>query len=287
MKMKWALLSIVFTVITVLTGCEALMVLDPKGPQAARQAHDIWLSIGIMSAIVITVLVLLVIILVKYRASKQSEDYEPPHIEGSKWVEAIFIGIPFIIVIYLSFVSVQSNYIVEATPEGYEDKEPLIVYASSSNWKWHFSYPEENIETVNYLYIPTDRALEFRLYSYGPITSFWIPQLGGQKYAMSDMITVLHLAADHPGEYLGRNANFNGSGFAKNTFTVTAMTQTEFDEWVDEVKVTAEPLTEEKFEELLQPGHLGRMTFTGTHLDFYPPPEHHHGDEESDHNNHE
>ena len=40
---------------------------------------------------------------------------------------------------------------VEATPKGYEDQEPLVIYASSSNWKWHFSYPEENIETVNYL----------------------------------------------------------------------------------------------------------------------------------------
>ena len=93
-----------------------------------------------------------------------------------------------------------------------------MIYASSSDWKWHFSYPEENIETVNYLYIPTDRPLEFRLYSYGPITSFWIPQLGGQKYAMSDMMTTLHLAADEPGEYMGRNANFSGKGFAENTF---------------------------------------------------------------------
>ena len=61
---------------------------------------------------------------------------------------------------------------VEATPKGYEDQEPLVIYASSSNWKWHFSYPEENIETVNYLYIPTDRPIEFKLYSYGPIYKF-------------------------------------------------------------------------------------------------------------------
>ena len=107
--------------------------------------------------------------------------------------------------------------------QGYEDQEPLVVYASSSDWKWHFSYPEENIETVNYLYIPTDRPLEFKLYSYGPITSFWIPQLGGQKYAMSDMVNTLHLAADVPGEYMGRNANFSGKGFAENTFNVKAM----------------------------------------------------------------
>jgi cytochrome aa3-600 menaquinol oxidase subunit 2 len=264
-----------------------LTVLDPKGPQAERQANDIILSAGIMMFIVLVVFGLLAFMLIKYRASKQSKDYEPPHIEGNVIVEAICVGIPVLIVAFLSFVSVQSNYIVEATPKGYEDKEPLVVYASSSNWKWHFSYPEEDIETVNYLYIPTDRPLEFKLYSYGPITSFWIPQLGGQKYAMADMVNTLHLAADVPGEFMGRNANFSGKGFAENTFNVTAMPEDEFDDWVKEVKETAKPLTEEKFNELLEPGHLGQMTFTGTHLEFLPPPEgenggHNHGSSDSD-----
>jgi cytochrome aa3-600 menaquinol oxidase subunit II len=282
MKLKWPLLIALFTIASFLTGCEPLMVLDPKGPQAATQAKDIMLSIGIMSFIVLIVFAILVFILIKYRASKQSDDYEPPHIEGNLFIEAIVIGIPVIIVAFLSVVSVQSNYKVEATPAGYEDKEPLIIYASSSNWKWHFSYPEEGIETVNYLFIPTDRPLEFKLYSYGPITSFWIPQLGGQKYAMSDMVTTLHLAAEVPGEYMGRNVNFSGKGFAENTFNVKAMPETEFDEWVEEVKETAKPLTEEKFNQLVEPGHVGQSTYTGTHLEFSPPPEGHgHGASDS------
>lgn len=127
-------MTIIIIVVTALTGCEPLTVLDPKGPQAERLASDIMLSIGIMAIIVIVVFALLVVMLVKYRFSNQKEDYEPPHIEGNVWVEAICVGIPILIVAYLSFVSVQSNYIVEAQPKGYEDKEPLVVYASSSNW---------------------------------------------------------------------------------------------------------------------------------------------------------
>ncbi|RIU92005.1 cytochrome aa3 quinol oxidase subunit II [Oceanobacillus picturae] len=291
MKIKWMILAAILTVLTVLTGCEPLAVLDPKGPQAQTQADVILLSIGIMSFIVIAVFAILIFMLVKYRASKQPEDYKPPHIEGNVWVEAICVGIPVLIVAYLSFVSVESNYKVEATPEGY-DEEPLVVYASSSDWKWHFSYPEENIETMNYLYVPTDRPLEFRLYSYGPISAFWVPQLGGQKYAMSDMVTTLHLAADVPGEYTGRNANFSGEGFAEQTFNVNAVSPDEFDEWVEEVQTTADPITEDKFEELLEPGHLGQQTFTGTHLEFMPAPEgehgghNHGGDSEESHDEH-
>lgn len=273
MKKSWLRLIGLFTIVTMLTGCDPLLVLDPKGPQAQVQAKDIMLSIGIMSFIVLVVFVILAYMLMKFRASKQSPDYKPPHIKGSTMVEIICVGIPVLIVAYMSIISVQSNYKVESTPEKYKDEKPLVIYAATSNWKWHFSYPEENIETVNYLYIPAERPIEFKLYSYGPITSFWIPQLGGQKYAMADMVNTLHLAADMPGEFMGRNANFNGKGFAENTFNVTAVTHDEFDEWVKEVKETADLLTEEKFNTLLQPGHVGQPTFNGTHLTFLPAPE--------------
>ena len=290
--MKWAFLSLVIGLIAVLAGCEPVMVLDPKGPQAKTIADVIWISMATMAFVVVVVFGMLAYIVVKYRASKQKADYEPPHIEGNPIVEAIIVAIPVLIIVFLSIITVKSTYEVEATPKGYENQKPLIVYASSSDWKWHFSYPEENIETVNYLNIPTDRPLEFRLYSYGPITSFWIPQLGGQKYAMSDMVTTLHLAADAPGEYMGRNSNFSGKGFAENIFDVEAMSAEEFDEWVEEVQTKADPITEEKFEELLEPGHLGRLTFNGTHLDFSPAPEgheggHHQEQETSDESSHE
>ncbi|MEG0437722.1 MAG: cytochrome aa3 quinol oxidase subunit II [Solibacillus sp.] len=279
-NMKGTLLSLMGLGAVLLAGCnDKLAVLDPKGPQAQRQADDTILLITLMSGIVLVVFAMLVFMLIKYRASKQSPDYEPPHIEGHWLVETIMIGIPVIIVIFLSFVSVKSNYIVENIPQGYEDQEPLVIYASSSDWKWHFSYPEQDIETVNYLYIPANRPIEFRLYSFGSITSFWIPQLGGQKYAMSDMVTTLHLAADAPGEFMGRNANFSGRGSAENTFVTTSMTNAKFDEWVEEVHATADPITEEKFEKMLEPGHLGRETYTGTHLEFSPAP--HHDDHDS------
>ena len=75
MKLKWVLFTSILTIMAVLTGCEPVMVLDPKGPQAERQASDIMLSIGIMSLVVIVVFAILVFVLIKYRASKQIPDY--------------------------------------------------------------------------------------------------------------------------------------------------------------------------------------------------------------------
>ena len=126
------------------------------------------------------------------------------------------------------------------------------------------------MKQLTILYIPADRPLEFKLYSYGPITSFWIPQLGGQKYAMSDMVNTLHLAADVPGELYGYEMrtsvvkvllkiHFNVDSYASSMSSMNGLKK---------LQATAEPITEEKFDELLEPGHLGRSTYTGTHLEF-------------------
>ena len=261
------------TLMVLLAGCESpLKVLDPKGPVAKTQSDTIIFSMLMMAGVLVVVYILYVYMLVKYRARKANEGYEPPHEEGNKWLEIIWTIIPVIIVIILSVVTVRTTNAVEKQPPGYENTKPLVIYASSSNWKWHFSYPEEGIETVNYLRIPVDRPLEFRLYSYGPITSFWIPQLGGQKYAMSAHITTLHLAATEVGSYMGRNSNFSGEGFAHMDFEALAVSPGEFVKWVEEVKTTAPELKEEEFNTLLKTAHVGLKSYSSTHLTFNPAP---------------
>ncbi len=265
-----------------LTGCNSLAVLNPKGPVAKTQSDVIIFSIITMALILLVVYILYIYMLTKYRASKAAPDYEPPHVEGSKWLEITWIAIPVIIVAVLSVVTVRSTNAVEKVPEGYEDQKPLVIYASSSNWKWHFSYPEEGIETVNYVNIPTHRPVEFRLYAFGPISSFWVPQLGGQKYAMSDMVNKLNLVAEYEGSYMGKNSNFSGEGFAHMEFEALALSPAAYEEWVQEVKATASELTEEEFDELLETAHVGRKTYSSTHLTFRPAPEgenggHNHG----------
>ncbi|RST76060.1 cytochrome aa3 quinol oxidase subunit II [Siminovitchia acidinfaciens] len=288
MKTKWLFLSLALTLSGVLSGCEkSLMIFDPKGPQAKTLSDTILFSIFMMIGILLVVYILFTFMLVKYRASKLDKDYEPPHEEGSKWLEITWTVIPIVIVIVLSVVTVRTTSDVEKTPKAYADEKPLVIYASSSNWKWHFSYPEENIETVNYVNIPVKRPVEFRLYSYGPITSFWIPQLAGQKYAMSDMVTKIHLAAETPGSYIGKNSNFSGEGFAHMEFEAQAMTDKEYEEWIHDVKTTAPKLTEKEFDSLLKTPHVGRKTYNSTHLDFRPAPEgehavHHHNEESRD-----
>ncbi|UQZ35005.1 cytochrome aa3 quinol oxidase subunit II [Paenibacillus sp. PK3_47] len=282
MKKKGPLYALFLSLILLLPGCSSLTVLNPKGPAARTLSDTIILSIITMAFVLAVVYILYIFVLVKYRAKKSNEGYIPEHEEGNKLLEAIWIIIPIIIVAFLSVVTVKSTHAVENVADEYKDQKPLVIYASSSNWKWHFSYPEEGIETVNYVNIPVHRAVEFRLYSFGTITSFWVPQLAGQKYAMSDMLTTLHLSADTVGSFIGKNSNFSGKGFAHMEFETLVMTDQEYTDWVNEVKETAPELTEDEFKGLLAAEHLGRKTYSSTHLTFSPPPGDH-GDHMSGH----
>lgn len=104
---------------------------------------------------------------------------------------------------------------------------------------------------------------------------------------MSDMLTTIHLAADEVGSFMGRNSNFSGRGFAEMEFEAQSMTQADFDEWVTDVKANEKPLTEEKFNELLAAEHVGRSSYSSTHLEFSPAPMEHGdmdmSDDEMDH----
>lgn len=249
-----------------LSGCESLVVFQPEGPQARSILSLINFSIVMMAIVVSVVFLLFGWIVWKYRETPKNKDYEPEEEKGSIALEITWTVIPLLIVIALTIPTVLVTFAVEDAPKGFEDVEPIEIHATAADWKWIFSYPDEDIQTVNYVNIPIDTPVLFRLTSASTMQSFWVPQLGGQKYAMANMENKLHLLAERPGTYMGRNTNFNGQGYAHMNFDLVAQTREDYDAWVQEVKETAPTLTEEKYMSLLYPGHLGRMTFNETHL---------------------
>ncbi|WP_349410881.1 cytochrome aa3 quinol oxidase subunit II [Pseudalkalibacillus sp. SCS-8] len=256
------------TTIAFLTGCSELAVLDPKGPVALQQKDLIMWSIGFMLFIVTVVFVLFTLFIVRYRERPENEDYEPPQDEGNKLLEVIWTVVPVLIVIALSVPTVKTIYALEEPPKATSHKDPLVIHATSVDWKWIFTYPEQEIETVNYLHIPEDRPILFKLTSADSMAALWIPRLGGQEYNMAGMETEIYLQADEPGTYKGRNANFTGEGFAEQKFTVTAQTKEEFEQWVEETQASAPKLTKEKYDRLMLKGHTGKHTFSSTHLEW-------------------
>lgn len=264
--MKKLLLSLfVLGLLTVLSGCE-MVVFQPEGPQARSILDLINFSLVMMAIVVVVVFALFIYIVWKYRESPKNKNYEPEEEKGSLALEITWTVIPLLIVIALTIPTVLVTFAVEDVPKGYEDKAPITIHVTAADWKWIFSYPEEDIQTVNYANIPVDTPVLFKLTSASTMQSFWVPQLGGQKYAMANMENELYLLAERPGTFMGRNTNFNGQGYTYMDFDVVAKTQADYEQWVQDVKDSAPTLTQEDYMDLLYPGIVGRMTFNETHL---------------------
>ena len=131
----------------------------------------------------------------------------------------------------------------------------------ATDWKWVFVYPDLGIATVNQLNFPANRALAFNITSNSTMNTFFIPQLGGQIYAMAGMRTQLHLIANETGEFRGIAANYNGPGFSDMHFTTLSLSAADFQTWVTKVKGAATPLDHSTYAQLAKPTFKHPVTY--------------------------
>jgi cytochrome o ubiquinol oxidase subunit 2 len=109
------------------------------------------------------------------------------------------------------------------------------------------------VAAVNQLVIPAGVPVTFDLTSATVMTSFFIPDLGSQMYAMAGMVTHLNLLADHPGNFPGHNLEFSGAGYAGMSFSTTAVPKDQFEAWARSAKTNAASLGLEQFNKLNTP----------------------------------
>jgi cytochrome o ubiquinol oxidase subunit 2 len=131
----------------------------------------------------------------------------------------------------------------------------------AQDWKWLFIYPRQEIAVVNELVFPSATPLSLQITSDTVMNSFFIPALGGQIYAMAGMRTRLHLEADAPGQFAGRNAQYSGSGFADQHFVATAASPQDFDAWVAKVKQSPGKLDRSAYRGLASPRRAHPVTY--------------------------
>ncbi|MCF6807833.1 ubiquinol oxidase subunit II [Thiotrichales bacterium 19S9-12] len=237
-----------------LSGCSSIISMHPKGLVAAEEKELFIIATLLMLIVVIPVIVLTLLIAWRYRASNTKATYKP-NWAHSTILEVVWWTIPIIIIAILAVITWITTHKLDPyrTLDTKDKNKPLVVQVVALDWKWLFIYPEQNIATVNYLQIPTHRQVEFKITADAPMSSFIIPQIGGQIYAMAGMQTRLHLIAEHPGIYSGFNANYTGKGFAGMKFNAKATSQAQFDQWVSKVKRANNRLTHQAYMQLAKP----------------------------------
>ena len=249
----------------------AFAVLDPKGTISLAERALMIHAVEFMLIVAIPVYILLFFFAWRYRDRGAEERANTTHSgvaympdwEHGKMEELIWWAIPFEIILILGALTWGSTHALAPT-KPLSDAPPLVIDVVALDWKWLFIYPAQGIATVDYIRIPVNQPVEFMVTADAPMNSFWIPQLGGQIYAMTGMVNPINLEASETGVYQGGSANYSGAGFAQMQFKAEATSQADFESWVANVKSTASaPLTLSTYNVLAQPTATNTIEYYG------------------------
>lgn len=247
-----------------------IAILNPKGLIAHEQFKLFMFTTIVLLAVTLPVMFLLYFTAWKYRDSNTKAVHDPEASQG-KGLAVTMWAFPVIFLVILSIVMVPATHRLEPRKTIASDAKPLTIQVVAMRWKWLFIYPEQNIATVNFAQIPVDRPVTFELTAdEAPMSSFWVPNLGGQLYAMTSHVNRLNIIADETGDYPGSSAEINGAGFADMKFTARASSNADFNRWVNTVKQSKDVLSSDEYADLLKPSEKNSTTlYSSYQTDLY------------------
>ena len=237
---------------TLYISTHTITVLEPKGMIGEAESDLIITSSLLMLIVVVPVLILTWVFAWKYREGNKKAEHHPDW-EHNHIAECCWWGVPCVIIAILAVLTWKSSHDLNPFKPIKTDVKPIAIQAVALDWKWLFIYPEQGIATVNFIQFPEKTPINFEITADAPMNSFWIPQLGGQIYAMPAMRSKLHLIANEEGTFRGASANISGEGFAGMTFTAQSSSVEAFNLWVESVKQSPNHLSVETYEELVKP----------------------------------
>ncbi len=238
-----------------------ITLFSPKGLIAGEEHRLTLLIVAVLLVIAVPTLSLLYFFAWKYRESNEKATYDDHTRHGNFFVFSVW-AIPTVFMLVLASIMWPAAHKLAPKMAIAANAKPITIQVVAMRWKWLFIYPEQNIATINFVQVPVGTPVQFELTAdETPMSSFWIPHLGGQLYAMTGHQNQLNLIADVPGDYAGRSAEINGAGFAGMTFVARASSQQGFDEWVQGVKSSPDVLTADVYGELLKPSQNNPAAF--------------------------
>jgi cytochrome c oxidase subunit 2 len=217
--------------------------LNPAGPIAGQEADLYRLLLYPSGLVLIVVWGLLIYNIVRFRKKPTDKELSPQYYR-EELIEAIYTGIPVLLVIAIFVVMLGT---VRAVAAPAPQKSDLQVTVKGHRWWWEFDYPGSKVVTANELHIPVNTTVQIDLDSADVIHSFYVPQLAGKTDVVPGVINHMWLRADKIGQYHGQCAEFCGLNHANMRFTVYVDSQTDFQAWLaNQMKPAVEPQTDKQ-----------------------------------------
>lgn len=189
----------------------------------------------------------------KHRKSKGAV---AAHFHESTKVEIIWTIIPIIILVAMAIPATKTLVAMEDTSQS-----DLTIKITGSQWKWHYSYFEQDVEFFSLLatsqkqiqgeevkgahyllevdqplVLPTKRKVRFLLTSDDVIHSWWVPAFAVKKDTIPGYINEAWTRIEEPGVYRGQCAELCGQAHGFMPIVVQAMEPEKYDQWLADKK---------------------------------------------------
>ncbi|HQT74050.1 MAG: cytochrome c oxidase subunit II [Acidiphilium sp. 37-67-22] len=208
----------------------------------------LWLMAGVVGLVGL----LLAIVIVRFRASKNPVASTTTH---NTLIEVVWTVVPalLLIVIFvpsLNLIYEQSNY----------KHSYMTVKVTGHQWYWEYDYPTaKGVDFTSYpvpdnqikpgqiarlsvdhpLVVPANKKIVFKITSSDVLHSFFIPSLGVQRYAIPGQYWKQWTQIDAPGVYYGECNQICGMNHDNMPIEIVALPMKEFQAWLAEAKADA------------------------------------------------
>ncbi len=185
---------------------------------------------------------------------RKSKGVTPAKFHESTFLEFLWTGVPFIILIGIAIPSAKVLIEMEDVSEA-----EMTIKVTGYQWLWRYEYIDHDIDfysvlstprdeiynqtpkNENYLLevdkelvLPTNRKVRILLTSNDVLHAWWVPDLALKKDAIPGYINQMWTVIDKPGIYRGQCAELCGRDHGFMPVVVRALPPEEFDVWVAE-----------------------------------------------------
>jgi cytochrome c oxidase subunit II len=213
--------------------------------------HD--LVLVIITLITLLVAALLVVVMVRFNARKNPVPSQTTH---HTLLEVVWTVAPVLVLVIIAIPSFRLIYYQDRTAN-----PDLTVQVTAHQWYWEYSYPDKGnidiesryitdddlkpgqlrlLDVDNQMIIPVGKRIRILTASTDVIHSFFVPSLGVQRYAIPGRTIETWLEADKEGTFYGECNQICGQNHSRMPISIKAVSQAEFDNWVQTQKKAAE-----------------------------------------------
>jgi cytochrome o ubiquinol oxidase subunit 2 len=236
-----------------------MQLLDPAGLVAGIQSKILWAALAFIAVVGSTIIISFFVVIFRYREGN-GKAYKPEWTAG-KTLQLLGWGIPSLAILVICVLLWDTAHVVDPYKPISSTTKAVTIQVVALRWKWLFIYPNDHVASVNILEIPVGTPINLELTADAPMNSFWIPRLSGQIYAMTGMVTQLHIEADQAGSYAGSAAEISGDGFSGMDFTVNAVSANDYATWKTTAMYSSQTLDYPAYRKLAEPSSYVAPTY--------------------------